>query len=323
MITHPILQKKLMPLALLILLPWFINQCKPKNQDTAMTTPDKELKLSLAEWSIHRALEKGELNAENFASIAKNDFGISAVEYVNSFYKEHATDAAFWKKMRRTADSLGVKSLLIMVDEEGDLGNSNTEERNKAVENHYKWIDAASILGCHSIRINAFGDGPKEAVQAAMVDALKQLCTYASKANINVLIENHGLYSADGQWVVEIMNQVDMANVGTLPDFGNWCTSHKWGSTEPGKECTSAYDRYQGVSETLPFAKGVSAKSYGFNEQGEETVIDYGKMLKMVKNSDFNGYIGIEYEGSPLSESEGIRATKALLEKTWARIYQE
>jgi len=210
-----------------------------------------------------------------------------------------------------------------MVDEEGDLGNPNADERNKAVENHYKWVDAANILGCHSIRINAFGDGSKEEVQIAMVDALKQLCTYAAVKNINVLIENHGLYSADGKWVAEIMQQVNMTNVGTLPDFGNWCLSHKWGSTQPGKECTEVYDRYQGVAETLPFAQGVSAKSYTFNEQGEEIVIDYSKMLKLVKDSGFDGYIGIEYEGEPLSEPDGIRATKALLEKTWERLGHE
>lgn len=316
-------RKKFVPLALLIMLPWLINQCKPKAEETTMTTNTKELKLSLAEWSIHRSLDSGILKAENFAAIAKNDFGITAVEYVNSFYKEHATDQAFWKQMRATADSLGVKSLLIMVDEEGDLGNPNAEERKKAVENHFKWVDAASILGCHSIRINAFGDGSKEEVQAAMVDALKQLGTYAAKANINLLIENHGLYSADGKWVAEIMQQVNMANVGTLPDFGNWCLSHKWGSTQPGKECTEVYDRYQGVAETLPFAQGVSAKSYTFNEQGEEIVIDYSRMLKLVKDSDFDGYIGIEYEGEPLSEPDGIRATKALLEKTWDKVNQE
>jgi L-ribulose-5-phosphate 3-epimerase len=285
-----------------------------------MQATSNELKLSLAQWSIHRALESGDLKPENFAAIAKNDFGISAVEYVNGFYRDHATDVEFWKKMRASADSLGVKSLLMMVDEEGDLGNPNAEERNKAVENHYKWVDAASILGCHSIRINAFGEGSKDEVQMAIVDALKQLCTYAANANINVLIENHGLYSSDGKWIAEIMQKVNMDNVGTLPDFGNWCTSHKWGSTQIGKECTEVYNRYLGVSETLPFAQGVSAKSYAFNEQGEETIIDYAKMLKLVKESRFSGYVGIEYEGAPLSEPDGIRATKALLEKTWAQV---
>jgi L-ribulose-5-phosphate 3-epimerase len=312
--------KKLAPFAFL-LLPFLMNDCNPKRERISEIVTDSiKLKLSLAQWSIHRALEKGELKAEDFASIAKNDFGIHAIEYVNSFYKDHATDKVFWKKMRITADSLQVKSLLIMIDEEGDLGNPKADERKKAVENHFKWVDAARILGCHSIRINAFGDGSKEEVQAAMVDALKQLCKYAAQSNINVLIENHGLYSSDGKWIAEIMRQVNMPNCGTLPDFGNWCTAAKWGSTQDGKDCKEVYDRYQGVSEMLPFARGVSAKSYSFNEQGEEKIIDYGKMLKMVKESKFTGYVGIEYEGSPLSEKEGILATKALVEKTWQQL---
>ena len=302
-----------------ILIPFAMLQCNSKPESKTAIS-QKELNLSLAQWSIHRALESGSLRAEDFASIAKNDFGIQAVEYVNSFYKDHATDKAFWEKMRAVADSLQVKSLLIMVDDEGDLGNTNQAERRLAVENHFKWVDAAKILGCHSIRINAFGEGQKKEVQAAMVDALKQLCTYAIKDSINVLIENHGLYSSDGKWVAEIMRQVNMPNCGTLPDFGNWCTAEKWGSTEAEKNCVEQYDRYQGVSEMLPFARGVSAKSYAFGEQGEETIIDYTKMLSIVKDSGFTGYIGIEYEGSPLSEKDGILATKSLLEKTWAAL---
>jgi sugar phosphate isomerase/epimerase len=152
-----------------------------------------------------------------------------------------------------------------------------------------------------------------------MVDALKQLCTYAQKHGINVLIENHGLFSSDGEWITEIMKLVNMPNCGTLPDFGNWCTMAKWGSTQDGT-CGHVYDRYQGVSEMLPFARGVSAKSYRFNDQGEEEVIDYSKMLKLVKDSDFSGYVGIEFEGMLLSEPDGIRATKKLLEATWQKI---
>jgi sugar phosphate isomerase/epimerase len=290
-------------------------QCKTKNQ-TAVAVSSSELKLSLAQWSIHRALENGTLKAEDFASIAKNDFGINAIEYVNSFYKDHRNDSVFWKRMRSKADSLGVKSLLIMVDEEGDLGNPIAEERKKAVENHYKWVDAASILGCHSIRINAFGEGSKEEVKVAMIDALKQLCTYAKSKNINVLIENHGLYSSDGKWTAEIMKEVNMPNCGTLPDFGNWCLSAKWGSLQDGT-CENAYDPYQGVKDMMPYAKGVSAKSYHFDQLGNEDFIDYEKMLTIVKESGFQGYVGIEYEGSLLNEHEGILATKRLLEKLW------
>lgn len=313
---------KLTLFSLIVILALFMGQCKPKSSDTTNVTNDSSaLKISLAEWSIHRSLDSGKLLAENFASIAKNDFGISAVEYVNGFYKNHATDKEFWKKMRATADSLGVKSLLIMVDEEGDLGSLDATARKKAVENHFKWVDAAKILGCHSIRVNAFGEGTKEQMKASMVDALKQLCTYAQRSNINVLIENHGLYSSDGQWVASVIREVNMPNCGTLPDFGNWCTAAKWGSTEASKNCTEVYDRYKGISEMLPFAKGISAKSYAFNEQGEETIIDFSKMLKMVKESpDFSGYVDIEYEGSPLSEHDGIVATKALLEKSWRNL---
>jgi len=318
-ISHHLLLKLAMwPIVFFTVL--ILDQCKPKQAPTEGVALDSSaLQISLAEWSIHRALDSGRLKAENFAAIAKNDFGISAVEYVNSFYKKHATDERFWKKMRTTADSLGVKSLLIMVDDEGDLGNPEVKARTQAVENHHKWVDAAHILGCHSIRINAFGEGAKQQVQEAMVDALKQLCTYAQTKNINVLIENHGLFSSDGQWVAGIMQKVNMPNCGTLPDCGNWCTAVKWGSTEDGK-CKEVYDRYQGISEMLPYARGVSAKSYDFSPQGDETIIDYGKILKMVKDSNFSGYVGIEYEGHRLSESEGIVATKKLLKSTWANL---
>ncbi|CAN5312328.1 sugar phosphate isomerase/epimerase [soil metagenome] len=302
---------------LLIAIVLVLSNCKPKPTEVPQSS---DLKISLAEWSIHRSIEDGKLKAENFATIAKNDFGITAVEYVASFYKEQATDMEFWKKMRVISDSLGVVNLLMMVDNEGDLGSINEVERNEAVENHFKWVDAAKVLGCHSIRINAFGDGTKEEVKLAMIDALRKLGAYAAKQNINVLIENHGLFSADGQWVVDIMKGVSMTNVGTLPDFGNWCTAVKWGSTEPSKTCTDAYDRYLGVSEMLPFAKGVSAKSYTFDKDGREETIDYSKMIRIVKNSGFSGYIGIEYEGSPLSESDGVKATKALLESTWKEV---
>jgi sugar phosphate isomerase/epimerase len=306
--------KKLTLWVLGLIITILFHQCKPRSENKLMTQPP-QLKISLAQWSIHRALDSGVLKAENFAAIAKNDFGINAVEYVNQFYKGHASDRAFWEKMRAVADSLEVKSLVMMVDDEGDLGNPDPEERIKAVENHFKWVDAAHILGCHSIRINAFGEGSKEEVQRAMIDALKELCTYAAKDSINVLIENHGLYSSDGQWIVGIMEGVDMPNVGTLPDFGNWCTGTKWGSIQEGKDCKEEYDLYKGVREILPFARGVSAKSYAFNDQGDETKIDYSKMMQIVKESGFTEYIGIEYEGSQLSERDGIMATKFLLEK--------
>lgn len=275
---------------------------------------DMFFKISLAQWSLHRAFQEEKLAAADFAAIARDQFGFGAVEYVNGFYPGKGKDQAFWQEMKRRADNYGVSNLLIMIDDEGDLGDTRKSRRRKAVENHYQWVDAAHALGCHSIRVNAFGEGTREAVAEALAESLGRLCTYAQAAGINVVIENHGLYSSDGQWVVGVIRQVNMPNCGTLPDFGNFCLARKWGSTQDGT-CPDVYDRYRGVKEMLPYAKGVSAKSYRFDAAGNETTIDYRKMLQIVKDAGFTGYIGVEYEGDEMSEAEGIIATRALLER--------
>lgn len=274
-------------------------------------------KLSLAQWSLHRSFEKGLLDPVDFAAIASRDYQIEAVEYVNGFYASKGSDTKFWNNMRSRADQAGVQSLLIMVDHEGDLGELNRDQRKKSVENHYKWVEVAHILGCHSIRVNAFGRGDRESLLQSLSDGLGQLTEYAQNLGICVLIENHGLHSSDAAFIERIINQVNNPYLGTLPDFGNWCLNKEWGSTQGGS-CTDIFDPYKGVSLLLPYAKGLSAKSYEFDEEGRETTIDYHKMLGIVKESDFDGYIGIEYEGRQMSESEGIKATKNLVEKTWA-----
>ena len=306
--------KKLAVGAAYLQLPWLTNSCQPRQTENNMDTVTAPwLRVSLAQWSIHRALESGTLKAVDFAAIARLTYGIEAIEYVNGFYRDQSTDEKFWNQMKQSADENGVKSLLMMVDDEGDLGHTDAAERTKSIENHYKWVNAAAILGCHSIRVNAFGEGTKEEVQKAMIDSMSRLCEYAAQSKINMIIENHGLYSSDGKWIAGIMKEVNMPNCGTLPDFGNWCLAAKWGTTQG--DCTDVYDRYQGVAETLPYAKGVSAKSYQFDAHGEETKIDYMRMLKLVKDSGFHGHIGIEFEGLNMGEHEGILATKALLEK--------
>jgi sugar phosphate isomerase/epimerase len=282
-------------------------------------TGRKELRLSLAQWSLHRSLEQGEVKAVDFPGIAKKSYGISAVEYVNQFYSEQAANQKFWSHMKDRADDEDVKSLLIMVDNEGDLGNPDDAARKTAVENHYKWIHAAKILGCHSIRVNAFGKGTREELHKALVNGLGQLALYGQKEEIHILIENHGLHTSDAQFIVAVIREVDNPYLGTLPDFGNWCLNVEWGSIQ-NDQCENIYDPKKGVSEFLPFARGVSAKSYAFDADGNETMLDYPNLLRIVKNSDFKGHIGIEYEGEILSEAEGIRATKALIEKLWAGI---
>jgi sugar phosphate isomerase/epimerase len=278
----------------------------------------KELKISLAQWSLHRSFERGELDPVDFASITIEKYGLNAVEYVNGFYSKNASDESFWSAMKTRAVDAGVKNLLIMVDDEGNLGVANDAERKNAVENHYKWIHAAKILGCHSVRVNAFGDAERATYRNAIIDGMGRLADYAAKENINIIIENHGLFSSDADLIVDIIQQVNKPNFGSFPDFGNWCLSAKWGSTQIA--CEKAYDRFQGVSELLPYARAVSAKSYNFNENGEDRTIDYYKMLKIVKESGYQGYVGIEYEGTELNEHDGILATKTLMERVWGSI---
>lgn len=270
--------------------------------------------ISLAQWSLHKALFAKEMDNLDFASRAKNEFGIPNIEYVNQFFKDKAKDKVYLEEMNKRANDLGVKQLLIMVDGEGGLADLDDQNRKTAVENHYKWVEAAQYFGCHSIRVNAFGVGSAGDVQQAAVDGLGTLASYAKDYEINILVENHGGYSSDGKWLSEVMRQVNMNNCGTLPDFGNFCI--KRDSGQPwGGNCIEEYDRYQGVTELMPYAKAVSAKTNDFNAEGDEVHTDYMKMMKIVKDAGYRGYVGIEYEGSVLSETEGIIASKRLLEK--------
>ncbi|HFA47745.1 MAG TPA: twin-arginine translocation signal domain-containing protein [Bacteroidetes bacterium] len=276
--------------------------------------------ISLAQWSLHRALFDKKMDNLDFAATARNKYGIGAVEYVSQFFADKAEEKAYLAEMNKRAADNGVKNVLIMIDREGHLAESDDKERNQAVENHYKWIDAAHALGCHSIRVNAFSSNPdmKEAAKAA-VEGLGKLAEHGQQAGINVIVENHGGYSSNGKWLSGVMKAINLPNIGTLPDFGNFCIRRDTGKEWEGK-CVEEYDRYLGVKELMPFAKGVSAKSYDFDEKGNETKIDFYKMLKVVKDAGYSGHIGIEYEGSRLSEDEGIKKTKALLEKVGREI---
>ncbi|MEN0046258.1 MAG: sugar phosphate isomerase/epimerase family protein [Bacteroidota bacterium] len=274
-------------------------------------TSDLFFDISLAQWSLNKAFFGGKLDNLDFAMKAKNDFGIGAIEYVNQFFKDKGEDMAYLKEMKMRADDNGVKSLLIMIDREGGLGDTDDAKRKKAVENHYKWVEAAKFLGCHSIRVNAYGEGTASEVSAAAADGLGRLSEFAKQSEINVIVENHGGYSSNGKWLTAVMNKVNMDNCGTLPDFGNFCIKRKKGS----RDCEEEYDRYKGVKELMQHAKAVSAKSHDFDDNGNETNTDYTKILKIVKDAGYRGYIGIEYEGSGMSADEGIIATRDLLIK--------
>jgi len=255
--------------------------------------------ISLAEWSLHRSIFGGKVKHLDFAKVAKQEFGLDGVEYVNQFFKDKAKDAKYLAEMNQRCADLGVKSLLIMIDGEGKLGDADEAKRRQAVENHHKWAEAAKTLGCHSIRVNAASDGTYEEQLGRAADGLRSLSEFAAKLQLNVIVENHGGLSSNGKWLAGVMKKVDLPNCGTLPDFGNF----------------HDYDRYLGVTETMPFAKAVSAKSHDFDEQGNETKTDYLKMMKIVVEAGYHGYVGIEYEGRKLEEMDGIRATLKLLER--------
>ncbi|NIP80119.1 MAG: TIM barrel protein [Gemmatimonadetes bacterium] len=267
--------------------------------------------ISLAQWSLHRTLFAGDLDPLDFPAVARDRYGLGAVEYVNQFFRDRARDQAWLARLRRSAEEAGVRSLLIMVDGEGALGDPDAGRRAEAVENHRKWLDAASSLGCHSIRVNAASRGTREEQARLAADGLRRLCEHAEPHDLNVLVENHGGLSSDGAWLAGVIERTDHPLAGTLPDFGNFRVSddpEEW------------YDRYRGVRELMPYAKAVSAKSHDFDEDGQETRTDYRRMMRIVLDAGYRGYVGIEYEGDELSEHDGIIATRDLLRRVRAEL---
>lgn len=259
--------------------------------------------ISLAEWSLHKTLRAKKMTNLDFPLVAKKDFGIGAIEYVNQFFKDKAQDKTYLTELRTRCEGEGVKSVLIMCDGEGQLGDPDEAGRSKAVDNHKRWIEAAKFLGCHSIRVNAASGGSFEEQQDRAADGLRKLSEFAEPHGLNVIVENHGGLSSNGAWLAGVMKKVGLDNCGTLPDFGNFRVSKD-----------EMYDRYKGVTELMPFAKAVSAKSHDFNEAGDEIHTDYRKMMKIVLDAGYRSYVGIEYEGGKIGEAEGIKATKKLLE---------
>lgn len=323
----------------------FLSACAKQEEDGAPAdgaAAEARFRISLAQWSLHKALKAGELDNLEYPKIAKEMCGIDAVEWVNQFfYVENAElgyqpkDQAYLAEMKKRTDDLGVTSVLIMCDRVGNLGDPDETKRSNAVKGHFAWLEAAKFLGCHSIRVNAGSDRSlsPEQQRDLCVDGLSRLCEYAQPLGLGVIVENHGGLSSNGAWLASVMKGVKFDNCGTLPDFGNFYVAKNRGNVEQyAKEKAFyendpiyvendgglEYDRYQGVEDLMPWAKGVSAKAHDFNDQGEETHTDFSRMMKIVADAGYEGHVGIEYEGSSLAEIEGIKKTKALLEKTFA-----
>ncbi len=272
--------------------------------------------ISLAQWSLNRQFfaflgkKRGDvdrkLDPQDFAKIAKNEFGIMGVEYVNQFYVDAVKQPGYLADLKKKGADAGVTNVLIMCDGEGNLGDPDLKKRLTAVRNHIKWLEWAAELGCHSIRVNAASKGTYDEQLELAADGLRRLCELGDTYGLNVIVENHGGLSSHGRWLRTVMEKVDHPRCGTLPDFGNFFI-------ERG-ETPVEYNRYLGTSELMPFAKGVSAKSYAFDEQGNETSTDFQRMMKIVLDSGFKGWVDVEYEG-PTDSFEGIKLTKKLLER--------
>lgn len=265
--------------------------------------------ISLAQWSINKAFWSGEKDKMRFAQIAKNEFGVNAVEYVNQFYQEGFSQSVV-DELVRVSHGEGVKNVLIMCDREGRLGDPDEAKRTEAIENHVKWLEAARALGCHAIRVNAASEGKFDDQLKLAADGLRRLCEIGDTYGLNVIVENHGGLSSNGAWLAAVMRLVDHPRCGTLPDFGNFVIDRETGEN---------YDMYLGVQQLMPFAKGVSGKTFNFNPEGMERDMDYPRLFEIIKKSGFRGYVDIEWEGRSLDEPTGILMTKKLLEKMGGR----
>ena len=258
---------------------------------------DPLFRISLAQWSLNRtifgprgdnfnsllrtdpdAVLQGSLHPLDFARAARRDYGIDAIEYVNTFFFGYARDEGYLHDLRQRADDEGVRSLLIMCDSEGDLGDPDAAGRTLAIENHHKWVEAAAFLGCHSIRVNARSRGPWDEQAKHAADGLSRLVEYADPHEINVVVENHGGLSSNGRWLGGVMEMVGHPRVGTLPDFGNF----NLGDGE-------TYDKYEGVTEMMSYAKAVSAKSHDFDADGNDTTVDFDRMMRIVLDAGYRG----------------------------------
>lgn len=301
--------------------------CKMSSQEKKATmdvdeSPELFFKLSLAQWSVHRMIQDGTLDPYAFAAKAR-EWGFDGLEYVSQLYNKEVEKSSgihqglqrVAKQLKKRSEDNGLANMVMMVDlapAAGDMAVVDEKQRKKAVENHFPYVEATAVLGCPSMRVNMFGTLEAEDWKRSAADALRQLGEFAADHQVNILIENHGYFSSNAQLLMEVISEVKLPNCGTLPDFGNFClkreADERWGTA-----CVEEYDKYKGVQEMMPAAKAISAKSYDFDAQGQETTIDYQRMLEIVKNAGYTGYIGVEYEGGRLSETEGILATRALL----------
>lgn len=291
---------------------------------------DLPFKLALSQFSLAGQFWTKQLDPLDFPQKSISSFNIPGLDYCSMFFADKAKDTTFLTELKKRALDNGCYNLRIMIDGEGVLGDLNKDVRTKAVENHYKWIDAAATLGCPMIRVNVEGEGDPAEVAKAAIESLTTLIEYGKKSSIDVIVENHIGISCNGGWLAGVMKEMNNKHCGTLADFGNFCVNRTKPPTNDiagymQTKCLEEYDRYKGIEELMPYAKGVHAKTHVFDADGNDTETDFGKMFKIIKASGFSGWVSIEYEGGLikmytkdakyLDDDAGVLATKKLIEK--------
>lgn len=309
----------LRPLFALVLMPLMFSACTDTPAEQESTNQAEHLrqapKYSLAQWSFNRNLFAGDMTTVDFIQAA-GEMNFEGVEYVSQFFQDKVEDFAFLDSLNAAASAAGVQNLMIMVDNAGQLGSSDSEAQKLAILEHQKWVRAAKHLGCRALRVNAHGDGSDEEILEQCVTGIGRLADYANEQGVTILVENHGGISNDGAWLVKLLERLSDKQVKALADFDNWCTARANGQIW-GAECTERYDRYQGMTELMPYAHSLSVKSFEFDAEGNETLMDYPKLFEIIQASGYDGYLGIEYEGHDLPSREGIEKTRTLAERVW------
>jgi sugar phosphate isomerase/epimerase len=299
---------------------------------TEEQSKDLPFKLALSQFSLASQFWTKQLDPLDFPQKTVSTLGIKGMDYCSMFFADKAKDSNWLRELKKRSSDAGAYNLRIMVDlaGAGALGDLSDTIRLKAVEAHYPWIDAAAELGCPMIRVNVEGEGNPDDVAKAAVNSLGRLIEYGSKSHVDVIVENHIGISCNAAWLAGVMKQVNSSHCGTLADFGNFCVNR----TKPEAQtidaymktkCLEEYDRYKGISELMPYAKGVHAKTHLFDADGNDKETDFSKMFRIIKESGFNGWVSVEYEGGVikmykkddqyLDDYAGVLATKKLIEK--------
>lgn len=277
-----------------------LSSCSKESGDETVSIDEPWLKLAVQQYSFNKELRSGALAIPDYPKTVVEGTGIKALEYFNGHMEEQAGKVAFFKDLRQRTDDLGAVNTMMLCRSKEALDSPDAAERAAAIEGYRPWLEAMKILGGSCIRVDVRSNGDAEEQKAHAIAGLKALTAVAeSEYELGIVVENHGGHSSNGAWVAEVMKGVAMENCGTLPDFQNF------------KE----YDPYLGVEEMMPWAKIVCAKSKAFDAEGNEINVDFRRMLKIVKEGGFSGYIGIEFEGHDVPPVEGINLTKALIER--------